>query len=519
VTIGCAFFAAAARVPGIGWSPGPDESGFVLVARSWHPTAGSPYGRYWVDRPPPLIALVRLTDAIGGVPALRWVAAAGCAMLVLAAVALAREVARSGAAGSDGRAAVLTAIGTTALVSNASIDLVFAKGEVLSLPLLVGSAWLTLRAVRIRSAPSVAWAGLLAGAAIGLKQNLYDGIVFAAVVLVGEAVRRALHRRDLARLGGAFLAAALLPAGLTLGWAVAARVRLSALWYAAYGFRGDAFDVILAGPLAAPERRAAHLLTLALATGLVVLFVWFLLSLRRLAGPRPVLTVASTAVLLAASVSIALGGSYWRPYLFELVPAAVLALAMLTTAVTPDPSITSLSSSRRGPGLRPDAVTGAVIAVLVISCLIAGVRWVGSWGSLRHPTTSIAVGQAIRAASHQGDTLTVWGGRADVQLASGLSSPYANLWSLPARTRDPGSAQLAAVLAGPKAPTWFLAWADLDAWRDGTQATIEPVLQARYVKAGQACGGHHLYRLRVELRSKPRVSCRALARWTTSRPS
>ena len=43
------------------------------------------------------------------------------------------------------------------------------------------------------------------------------------------------------------------------------------------------------------------MLTLAVATGLVVLFAWFLLSVRRLAGTRPVLTVASTAVLLAGS--------------------------------------------------------------------------------------------------------------------------------------------------------------------------------------------------------------------------
>ena len=514
VVVSCALVAAAARMPGIGWSVGPDESGFTLVARTWHPTAASPYGQYWVDRPPPLIALVKLTDAIGGVHALRWVAAVGCALLVLAAAALAREVARSGAPGTAGRATVLTALGTTALVSNASIDLVFAKGEVLSLPLLVGSAWLVLRALRSRSALAAALAGLLAGSAIGLKQNLFDGIVFAAVVFVGETVRHTLTRRDLARLGGAFAAAALLPTLATAAWAIAEGVQLSALWYAVYGFRGDAFDVILAGPLSAPVRRAEHLVVVSLTTGLVVLFGWFVLSVRRLTRQRPVLTVATLAVLLVDSVSLALGGNYWRPYLFGLVPAAVLSLALLTSA-------TAATSGAPATGARRELsrpVTSAVVALLVASSLVTGVRWARTWPAHPGPSTGVAIGRAIAAASQPGDMLTVWGGQADVQLASGLTSPYAYLWSLPARTRDPGSTQLAAVLAGPQAPTWFLAWVPLDTWRDGTAASVGPVLRERYVRVGQACGGHPLYRLETAPRAAPAIGCAPIraARSTSS---
>lgn len=497
VVVASALVAAAARMPGIGWSVGPDESGFTLVARTWHPTAGSPYGQYWVDRPPPLIALVKLTDAIGGVHALRWVAAVGCAFLVLAAAALAREVARSGAAGTAGRAAVLTAIGTTALVSNASIDLVFAKGEVLSLPLLVGSAWLVLRALRTRSTVAAALAGLLAGSAIGLKQNLFGGIVFAAVVLVGETLRHTLTRRDLARLGGAFAAAALVPPLATAAWALAAGVRLSALWYAVYGFRGDAFDVILAGPLGATERRAATLVVVATTTGLALLFLWFLVSSRRLFRERPVLILATGAVLVVDSVSLALGGSYWRPYLFGLVPAATLSLALLTSA---DPATATRWA-------RPRVVTTALVALLVASSVVSGARWVRSWPQADDPTNGVAIGRAIGATSRSGDTLTIWGGQADVQLASGLASPYQYLWSLPARTRDPGSRQLAGVLAGPQAPTWFLSWVAINAWHDGTAAALDPVLQERYVKTGRACGGHDLYRLKAAPRADPAVGC------------
>ena len=520
VVVGCALVAAAARVPGLGWSVGPDESGFTLVARTWHPSAASPYGQYWVDRPPPLIALVRLADAVGGLHALRWLATLGSALLVLAAAALAREVARTGSESTAERAVVLTAIGTTALVSNASIDLVYAKGEVLSLPLLVGSAWLVLRALRFRGALAAALAGLLAGSAIGLKQNLFGGLVFAAVVLVGETVRRALAPRDLARLGGAFLAAALVPALATAAWALGAGVRLSSLWYAVYGFRGDALSVILAGPLSAPVHRAEHLLTVAVTTGLVVLLGWFLLSVRRLARQRPVLTLATLAVLVVDSASLALGGSYWRPYLFGLVPAAVLSLALLasataaTTTVPARPADSDAASTPggRGPGRTASRrVTGGVVAVLVASCVVSGVQWVRSWPSLSRPVAAVVVGRAIHAASRGGDTLTVWGGQPDVQLASGLSSPYAYLWSLPARTRDPGSRQLAAVLAGPRAPTWFLAWSTLGAWHDGTPSAVGPVLRQRYVRAGHACGGHSLYRLRDAVRTAPAVGCTAMA--------
>lgn len=91
-----------------------------------------------------------------------------------------------------------------------------------------------------------------------------------------------------------------------------------------------------------------------------------------------------------------------------------------------------------------------------------------------------------------------------------MSSPYEYLWSLPARTRDPGSEQLAALLAGPRAPTWFLAWVPLDAWEDRTPRTVGTVLRERYVRVGTACGGHVLYRLRDQPRPAPAVSCAAV---------
>lgn len=181
----CAVVAAAARLPTIGWSPGPDESGFTLVARHWSPTPDSLYGPYWVDRPPALIALIRLTDSVGGVHGIRWLAVVCCALLVATAAGVATEVATSGASDAKTRTVVITVVGTTALVSSPWIDLVHAKGEVIALPLLVGSMWLLLRSLRLGSALAAAGGGLLAGSALGLKQNLYAAVVFGIVMLVG----------------------------------------------------------------------------------------------------------------------------------------------------------------------------------------------------------------------------------------------------------------------------------------------------------------------------------------------
>ena len=54
------------RLPGLTRPVRADEAGFVLVARTWDPMPDSVYGAYFVDRPPLLIALFKVSDAIGG---------------------------------------------------------------------------------------------------------------------------------------------------------------------------------------------------------------------------------------------------------------------------------------------------------------------------------------------------------------------------------------------------------------------------------------------------------------------
>lgn len=191
-----------ARFPGLLWPLRPDEAGFLLVARSLHPEPDSLYGRYWVDRPPPIIWLMQATDALGGAYAHRLVGALACALLVLAAAAATRETAlRAGVVDPTAvrRLATWVAVGTAAMVGNSQIDAVAAKGEVFGIPLVLASCWLSLRAVRRLAAVDAFWAGTLAVLAVGFKQSILGGIVFGTVLLVGSAAAR--HLRG-ARPGG-----------------------------------------------------------------------------------------------------------------------------------------------------------------------------------------------------------------------------------------------------------------------------------------------------------------------------
>lgn len=497
----CALVAAAARIPGALWPIRPDEAGFTMVARAWHPGPDSLYGQYWVDRPPLLLAVVRASDAVGGPLFLRVLGAVGCAALVLAAARTAREVARLvGAPASRERGAVrLTAVGTTALTSNAMIDLVAAKGELLSLPFLVGSFWLALRALRTGSPWAAFLAGLAGVVALGLKQNMVGGLVFAGVVLLGELLRRRVSGRAFGRLTLAGLAGAAVPVAATVGWALQSGVRLPALWYAVYGFRSDAMRVIWSQPAAAPERRARELLLIFVVSGLAFLAGWLARNALRLFRAQPTLTAATGAVLLVDLLGVAMGGSYWRPYLFGLVPSAVLVLTLLTLRVAERPA--------RGRAALRWRVAETTVAALVVSSVAAGAGWGATWAAGGEPPTEVYTGEAIQHAAAPGDTLVIFGGRADIQLTTGMPSPYPYLWSLPARTLDPGSRRLARLLAGPRAPTWFVEWVPLGAWDARSETALHRVLVRRYDVHGNACNGHPVYLLKGHERAALHLGC------------
>ena len=455
------------RLSTVGQPLRPDEAGFLLVARSWAPSADSLYGPYFVDRPPMLIALVRLTDAVAGAVGVRLLGAVACTVFVLLAAGAAREVA-------DSRAARWTALAAAALSCNAMIDQVSVKGEVLALPLLMGGCWAALVGVRRDRAGLLLLAGLLGGLALGLKQNLGGSLVFTLVLLVLSwragrlGGRRALGLGTLAGVGAG------LPALASVGWALAAGVRLSTLVYAVAGFRSDAAQVIATEPTAAPERRALELVAIAVGAGMVLLAAGLVRHLREAWSLDAPSTGATVAMLLADGAGLVLGGSFWSAYLLPLLPGLALTTALLTRALWRRPD-------HRRQMLRT-VVIGAVASTLVSVGVAAVLRTL-------HPDPEVAAGAAIGRVAEPGDTLTVFGGDADLQYASGLASPYAYLWSLPMRVLDPTYVDLVALVDGAGAPTWFVVAVPLSAWGGPDDGRLGAALEARYTEHGRDCLG------------------------------
>ena len=64
--------------------------------------------------------------------------------------------------------------------------------------------------------------------------------------------------------------------------------------------------------------------------------------------------------------------------------------------------------------------------------------------------------------------------------ASGMASPYPELWSLPVRVRDPHLTDLTAVLESPRRPTWLVVAGDsLETWGVDSP-TAQRVADRRY---------------------------------------
>ena len=475
--------AALLRFPGLLYPIGADEAGFTLVARAWDPQPDSPYGAYWVDRPPTLVAVYGLTDAIGGPYAVRLLAAAGCALLVVLSAATAREVLRHAGQWEERfvtRTGAWTAVLAAAFTSTAMIDPIMAKGEILGIPFVLLAFHLALRALRRgRTDPPAlllaAAAGMASMLAVVMKQNLVAGLVFGTVLLVGARLEHRITTPELLRLGGAALLGAAVPVVATVAWAQAAGVRLEALWYAVFGFRRDALEVIAGDSAAGPLERGLLLLGIAIGSGAVFVLAGVALHRRRIWRFDRTITAATGLVVVVDLLGLLLGGSFWRPYLFALVPGMVLCAALLLAV-------------RDKPAHRARVL---VVAAAVVS-VVATAVWTTVDLAGRAPSGMVRTGMALRHAAEPGDTVVVYGGRAEIVLTSRMHSPYRHLWSLPMRTLDPDLTELRSVMTGPEAPTWVVLWVPLEGW-DGNGAPLRPVLERDYRRHGEGCGDSSIY--------------------------
>jgi hypothetical protein len=483
--LACAGLVVLVRLVVVARPLGPDEAGYLAVGRQWGSAGTSLYGDYWVDRPPLLVGLFRLAALAGGTVPLRLL---GCLAAVVCVLAVARAAGTvSGPPAARVGAAVAAALLVTPMTGALEVD-----GELLAAPFIAVSLAAALEALtgvpRRRAVAAAVVCGAGAVAAVLVKQNMLDGLVMVAALALGlSAGRHRRFSRPVRRLVAGTVVGGLLVAGLVAAWTAAHGTSVQGVLWAMYPFRLEAGRAIAAHPSAGALGRMRGLVDSALGSGLVLLAAVAGLAVarrrrswsgavRRTGPPPRVVTSALLVVSGYGAVSIALGGNSWLHYLLE--PVAPLAVALAVAAA-------SLPRTTR-----------AVAGLVVVSAALALVG-----GLQPHGDGADRLGAEIGAVSRPGDSIVTGFGHAQVTSVSGLPSPYPYLWSLPAHVLDPHLRLLDRVLAGRRAPTWFVLYSSPGprSWTARTQHELD----LRYHEVDDVSG--HLVYLRDGLHRAPPV--------------
>ena len=463
VVVLAAVLAAVLRLRYLGAPMSPDEGGFLTLARQWSP-GSSLYGDYWVDRPPLLITIFKVATVFGGLPALRVL---GCLATVATVLAVGATVHRVAGRRAAGWAAAVAG----GLLVSPVVGAVAVNGELLAAPFIAGGILLTVLSLRGEGRSRVLYAagsGAAAVAAVLVKQNMLDVAVFATVL--GILAWRTGHvtGRELGGLARWFTFGAVATGVLVLAGAALAGTRPGPLLFALYSFRLRAAGVLASVD---PTARLAHLsgigLRELLAGGVFPVLVLGVLIWTRRRTARSSwhwsVAVATLAATAYALFSVLAGGSYWGHYLIQLVVPTALAAGLVAAALP-----------------RLGAVLGAALVLASVTAWTLGQTQMTL-------ATGQHVGDDLREVSSAADTVVPVLGDSDMVETSGMTSPYAYLWSLPARTLDPHFTQLRSALSGSHAPTWVVVRGR------GTLAMLHglPVgrtLDDHYHEVAQLCG-------------------------------
>jgi hypothetical protein len=354
------------------------------------------------------------------------------------------------------------------------------NGELLAAPFIALGIRAAVEVVhtqdQLRSRLAALFAGSAAVAALLIKQNMADVLVFTAVCWVVAWRTRRLTGREL--LDRILLAGTGFAAGyaVVMLWALAHGSSPADIYQATYPFRITAAHVIAQG--------SAHSAGIRLQK-LVAAFCWSMVPLLLVAfgafgirRSRQPAIVAALAVAIAFDVaSVLAGGSYWLHYLVESAPAVALAAGA-----------TSLAAPR---------------AVRALTALVAASALIAAGTVAVHPTATpgTTVGDAIRHVAQPGDTLVLAFGDADILRNSELTSPYPYLWSIPSRGLDPDLTLLRGILSGPSAPTWIVVRGQGFAARLHTTGAAA-LIADRYRKVTLICG-RSIYLLSGVHRARP----------------
>ncbi len=463
-----------------------DEGGYLLVARRWHSGGEFLYGDYFVDRPPLLMALFEAAALTEWDHAVRVIAIPFVVLFVLAAW-------RAGSTLSGGAGARWATVVAAGLMCSPALAADQADGELFGAALVMAALALALSAwhasTSSRRLPLAAAAGAVGAAAPLVKQNLLEGLLFLAALVV-------FARRDQRGRGGpanvvalGALLGALLCAALLWLWLVLAGIEPASAWRDLVGFRSAALDVIWGTRPQASITRAVLLVVLGLGTGvLAVVATWF--AAARVWWPRGPESPAISAVLLYGLAAIVAGGSYWPPYLLQLAPAAVLAAAVVA------PSASAAGAWMRGAGRT--IVASAAVGSVAAGAIYATVPWV--WFSQR-------TGEWLAQSKAPTDTAFVAYGYASILESADMSSPYPHLWSVPMRTLDPEQARLRTTLAGPDAPAWIVQINGLNAWGIDDEGRLRSLVRERYREVADICGHRVWLRRDLTRDLAPRPPC------------
>lgn len=448
---------------------GSDEGGFAMVARYWHEHGPYLYGPQWVDRPPGLLVVFEAAGALGpyGVRL----------MAGLVAVAMVAAVAWAAGAVGGPSAVRWSAWAAFALASSVLLEAEALNGELAAATFVAVGVAALLRAVR--SARSTGHRVVLAGlsgasgtSAFLVKQNFVDVFVFA-VVLLGLTLATRGNRtvtppRALFTVAGGFVVGALLPAVVTLMWAVR-RGSVGELGYAVLGFRADAAAVMAEGSWAAPLARLQVLALVGLGSGVALLIAHLIRHHHHRLFRAAPLPWAITLTIAWQVTAIAVGANFWRHYLLALAPLVALAAG--------------LAVEHRRPG--PRVTHGLIVLACAATVAAAPVELVRPAGTAGE---AYATGRWLAAASQPADTVVVTFTHANVIEASGLRPAYPYAWSLPVRTLDPDLTLLLETLQGPDAPTWVVRWDAADSWGLDPDGRVDAVLRERYRMVEEVCG-------------------------------
>jgi hypothetical protein len=443
------------RMPWIDAPLGRDEGGVAWVAQHWHGGGPFPYGDWFLDRPPLLVALYRVTgdSAIG----IRLLGAVAASMLVWLSVLLAVRL--------DGRRAAPWAAAISAVLASCyALRSVFTPAELLAAVPSCASVLVLVLALERRRLWLFASAGALAVVALLVKQSFGDALVAGAVALLAAPLAGVPWRESLRR-AAAFLGGVAVMVIALLIWAGIEGTSLSSVWYAMFGFRLDAVSAVSGAGF---EGRLSNLGSLFLTSGLALSGVVAAVGIARLRSVAPTVRLVLAAWLLAAVIGILLGGSYWPHYLIALVPGfAACAGALL------------------GRHRVLAALTVAVIAVpIFLNAATAG----RSDSADNSQLTAVALGHYVRDRALPHQTAYVLYAKVNVLYYARIPAPFPYNWSLMMRAAPHAEARLRALLASPERPTWVVKADSTHSFGLDRSGATNALLLKHYRRVTKVCG-------------------------------